>query len=88
MGPTQKSAPEWRLQRVLLTATAEGLATSFLSQPFETPQTRDSLDRTFTGIGQPHTLLRIGYGYPTRLTARRAVNEVLTHRTGPDVPAK
>ena len=75
------------MQRVLLTATAEGLAASFLSQPFETPRTRDSLDHIFTGRGQPHTLLRIGYGYPTRLTARRAVSDVLTHRTAPDLPA-
>ncbi|MFJ1768106.1 Acg family FMN-binding oxidoreductase [Amycolatopsis sp. NPDC088138] len=75
------------MQRVLLTATAEGLAASFLSQPFETPWTRDALDRLFTGLGQPHTLLRIGYGYPTRLTARRAVADVLTHRVRPDVPA-
>ena len=87
-GPHAEVRAGMALQRVLLADTAEGLATSFLSQPFETPQTRDSLDRTFHGIGQPHTLLRIGYGYPTRLTARRAVEDVLTHRTGPDVPAK
>ncbi|HET6705441.1 hypothetical protein, partial [Amycolatopsis sp.] len=61
---------------VLLTATAEGLATSFLSQPFETVRTRESLDRIFTGLGQPHTLLRIGYGSPTRLTDRRPVEDV------------
>ncbi|MEU4524650.1 hypothetical protein AB0F52_38765 [Amycolatopsis sp. NPDC024027] len=49
---------------------------------------RASLDRLFAGLGQPHTLLRIGYGYPTRLTSRRPVEDVLTHRTGPDVPAE
>ena len=76
------------LQRVLLTATAEGLATSFLSQPFETAQTRDSLDRIFNGLGQPHTLLRIGYGYPTRMTSRRPVEDALSHRIGPDLAAK
>jgi len=86
-GPHAEVRAGMAMQRVLLTATAEGLATSFLSQPFETPQTRDSLHHIFDGLGQPHTLLRIGYGYPTRLTARRAVDEVLTHRTGPDVPA-
>ncbi|MEQ0557995.1 hypothetical protein ABJI51_02845 [Amycolatopsis sp. NEAU-NG30] len=82
-GPHAEVRAGMAMQRVLLTATAEGLATSFLSQPFETPHTRAALDRLFTGIGQPHTLLRIGYGYPTRLTARRPVGEVLTHRVGP-----
>ncbi|MGW4528301.1 Acg family FMN-binding oxidoreductase [Amycolatopsis sp. NPDC004378] len=86
-GPHAEVRAGMAMQRVLLTATAEGLATSFLSQPFETPRTRESLDRLFAGLGQPHTLLRIGYGYPTRLTARRPVEDVLTHRTGPDVPA-
>ncbi|MEV4143791.1 nitroreductase family protein [Amycolatopsis sp. NPDC049691] len=86
-GPHAEVRAGMAMQRVLLTATAEGLATSFLSQPFETPHTRASLDRLFAGIGQPHTLLRIGYGYPTRLTSRRPVEDVLTHRTGPDVPA-
>ncbi|WP_410674957.1 Acg family FMN-binding oxidoreductase [Amycolatopsis sp. cmx-4-68] len=87
-GPHAEVRAGMAMQRVLLTATAEGLATSFLSQPFETPWTRDSLDRLFAGLGQPHTLLRIGYGYPTRLTSRRPVGEVATHRTGPDVPAR
>jgi hypothetical protein len=64
------------------------LATSFLSQPFETPQTRDALDRIFDGLGQAHTLLRIGYGQPTATTARRAVGDVLTHRETPDIPAR
>ncbi|MEU7788885.1 hypothetical protein [Amycolatopsis sp. NPDC049159] len=86
-GPHAEVRAGMAMQRVLLTATAEGLATSFLSQPFETSRTRDSLVGLFAGLGQPHTLLRIGYGYPTRLTARRPVGDVLTHRTGPDVPA-
>ncbi|KDN16073.1 Acg family FMN-binding oxidoreductase [Amycolatopsis rifamycinica] len=79
-GPHAEVRAGMAMQRVLLAATAEGLATSFLSQPFETPRTRESLDRLFAGAGQPHTLLRIGYGYPARLTARRPVHEVLTHR--------
>ena len=87
-GPHAEVRAGMALQRVLLTATAEGLATSFLSQPFETPHTRDALGRIFDGLGQPHTLLRIGYGYPTRMTSRRPLGEVLSHRTGTDVPAK
>ena len=53
-------------------------------RPSPGTRTRDSLDHIFAGLGQPHTLLRIGYGYPTRLTARRPVEDVLTRR---DVPA-
>ncbi|WP_290062370.1 Acg family FMN-binding oxidoreductase [Amycolatopsis solani] len=77
-GPYAEVRAGMAMQRVLLTATAEGLATSFLSQPFETPRTREALAALFAGLGQPHTLLRIGYGYPARLTARRPVEDVLT----------
>jgi len=76
------------MQHVLLTATAAGLATSFLSQPFETAQTRDAVERIFDGIGQPHTLLRIGYGQPTATTARRPVADVMTCRATPVMPAR
>ncbi|QFU90002.1 hypothetical protein [Amycolatopsis sp. YIM 10] len=61
------------MQAVLLTATSLGLATSFLSQPFETPETRSAIEQLFRDAGQVHTLLRVGYGYPTPLTARRPV---------------
>ncbi|WP_020658905.1 Acg family FMN-binding oxidoreductase [Amycolatopsis benzoatilytica] len=69
------------MQRVLLTATAEGLATSFLSQPFEARETRTHLLEVFHRLGDVHTLLRIGYGLPTRMTARRPAAEVTTVRT-------
>ncbi|MBB1152281.1 MULTISPECIES: Acg family FMN-binding oxidoreductase [Amycolatopsis] len=75
------------MERVLLTATAEGLATSFLSQPFEARSTRAQLLEAFRGLGQVHTLLRIGYGLPTRLTARRPAAEVTTVRSAPVAPA-
>ncbi|WP_406632620.1 Acg family FMN-binding oxidoreductase [Amycolatopsis sp. WGS_07] len=75
------------MERVLLTATAEGLATSFLSQPFEARSTRARLLAAFRDLGQVHTLLRIGYGLPTRMTARRPAPEVTTVRSAPEVPA-
>jgi nitroreductase len=74
------------MQRVLLTATSIGLATSFLSQPFETPVTRAGLDEIFHDFGRIHTLLRIGYGYPVPMTSRRPVSEVSTQRTA-NVPS-
>ncbi|MFI5614266.1 Acg family FMN-binding oxidoreductase [Amycolatopsis sp. NPDC051903] len=76
------------LQRVLLTATVEGLVTTFVSQPFETPGTRGPLRELFRGVGRPHTLLRLGYGLPVRSTARRPAGEVTTVRATPDVPAR
>lgn len=87
-GPDAEVRAGMAMQHVLLTATVAGLATSFLSQPFETPQTRDALDRLFDGLGQAHTLLRVGYGQPTATTARRPVADVLTRRVTPDVPAR
>ncbi|MEV0067806.1 hypothetical protein [Amycolatopsis sp. NPDC050768] len=75
------------MQRVLLTATAEGLATSFLSQPLEVHGTRGQFLELFRGLGQVHALLRIGYGHPTRMTSRRPAAEVTTQRAEPDVPA-
>ncbi|MFF0146598.1 nitroreductase family protein [Amycolatopsis sulphurea] len=64
------------LQRVLLAATADGLATSFVSQPFETAATRGLLLELFGGLGHVHTLLRLGYAYSVRTTRRRPVAEV------------
>ena len=69
------------MQRVLLMATSIGLATGFLSQPFETPGTRAALDHLFGDLGHIHALLRIGYGTPVPTTARRPVSEVSTPRS-------
>ena len=49
------------LQRVLLTATAAGLATSFLSQVVEVPQTREELRRLIGATRPPQAVLRIGW---------------------------
>lgn len=58
------------LQRVLLTATAAGLATSFLSQVVEVPQTREELRRLIGGTRPPQAVLRIGHGWPVAATPR------------------
>lgn len=65
------------LQRVLLTATAYGLATSLLSQPIEVPEARDGLRRGVYPHGYPQMVLRIGYGQPGFPTRRRPVADVL-----------
>jgi nitroreductase len=64
------------LQRVLLTATAHGIATAPLTQPLETPDAwlvRDPRE----GIEHPQMILRMGYGLPVPATPRRPVSEVL-----------
>jgi hypothetical protein len=65
------------LQRVLLTATARGLAASFLSQVVEVPEFREELRRLIGGSLPPQAVLRIGRGWPIAATPRRAVTEVL-----------
>jgi nitroreductase len=65
------------LQRVLLTATANGLATSFLSQVVEVPQTREELRRLIGGTRPPQAVLRFGHGWPVAASPRRESAELL-----------
>lgn len=65
------------MQHVLLTATADGLATSFLSHVIEVDQTRDELRRLLHAVNPPQVLLRIGHGWPVPATPRRAVGDLL-----------
>jgi nitroreductase len=65
------------LQRVLLTATDAGLATSMISQPIEVPGAREQLRRALGRFGAPQMVLRIGYGQQGRPTPRRAVADVI-----------
>jgi nitroreductase len=64
------------LQRVLLTATQHGIATSPLTQPLETGDAWQVRDPA-SGQGTPQLILRIGYGLPAPATPRRAVSDVL-----------
>ncbi len=66
------------LQRVLLTATAHGVATTLLNQPLEIPRLRGLLTDADTGL-PPHAIVRLGYAQlPAPRTPRRPVAEVLT----------
>ena len=83
-GPAAEIGAGQALQRVLLTATAAGLATSFLSQVVEVPQTREQLRRLIGGTRPPQAVLRIGRGWPVPTTPRRAVTDTLQQeRTSP-----
>ncbi|WP_308258584.1 Acg family FMN-binding oxidoreductase [Saccharothrix obliqua] len=65
------------LQRVLLTATALGLAASFLSQPIEVRPVRDELRRALGGGLVPQAVLRVGFGSPVPPAPRRPVEDLL-----------
>jgi nitroreductase len=65
------------MQRVLLTATAEGLSASFMSQVVEVAGVRRQL-RVLVGGGLwPQVVLRLGYGSRSPATARRPLAEVV-----------
>ena len=74
--------PSWlntgrALARVLLSATAEGVRSSYLNQPIETPELRTRL-ASVSGVQRvPQLLLRFGYGPVTDPAVRRPVSEVL-----------
>ena len=65
------------MRRVLLTATAEGLTASFLSQLIEVERAREELRRLIGGPGGPQVVLRIGRGWPVSATPRRSVDDLL-----------
>lgn len=65
------------LARVLLTATAMGLAASFLGEVIEIPSLRADLARVLGIGGAPQVLLRVGFAPPGPATPRRAVGEVV-----------
>ncbi|MFY1637045.1 Acg family FMN-binding oxidoreductase [Solwaraspora sp. WMMB335] len=64
------------LQRVLLVATAEQLATTPISQPLEIPVIRDLLAHRQRGT-TAQMIIRVGYGQPAPATPRRPLTEVL-----------
>ncbi|MEW2418715.1 nitroreductase family protein [Streptomyces sp. NPDC046866] len=68
------------LERVLLQATADGLATSMTSQPLEWPQLRWTVRDPLASMGQVQMVLRLGYGPSGEPTPRRPVSEILDIR--------
>ncbi len=77
------------LYRVLLTATADGLSASMLSQPIELSaprrELRTALHRT---VGWPQMVLRLGYGIRPPASPRRPVADVLDVAPATEVPAR
>jgi nitroreductase len=71
------------LQRVLLTATARGIAASPLTQPLETADAWLVRDPR-SSSGKPQMILRLGYGLPVPASPRRPVAEVLDEPGPPE----
>ncbi|MGW0030504.1 Acg family FMN-binding oxidoreductase [Streptomyces sp. NPDC003314] len=82
LGTAGDTPREWlaagqALQRVLLRATLDGLATSLTSQPLEWPELRPLARDPLSTTGFVQMVLRFGYGPRGRATPRRPVSEVL-----------
>ncbi|TWF75147.1 nitroreductase family protein [Pseudonocardia hierapolitana] len=84
-GPTADVQAGQALQRVLLTATADGLAASFLSHVVEVPQAREEVRRLVAGAQPPQAVLRIGHGWPVPPTGRRAPADLIAPSTSTPV---
>jgi nitroreductase len=74
------------LQRVLLAATAKGLAATPISQPVEVPAVRRLLIDPSAGL-TAQMVLRIGYGGPVGRSPRRSLSDVLLPAATPE-PAR
>ncbi|MEU8524063.1 MULTISPECIES: Acg family FMN-binding oxidoreductase [Streptomyces] len=83
LGTVEDTPGDWlkagqAMQRVLLQATLDGLATSLMSQPLEWPELRSDARDPGSTIGFVQMVIRLGYGPQGRATPRRPVSEVLT----------
>ncbi|KAA5838069.1 nitroreductase family protein [Saccharopolyspora hirsuta] len=65
------------LQRLWLTATAQGLAASMISQVLEVPETRREAMDLLGGHAAPQALLRIGHGTTAAAAPRRDPADVI-----------
>lgn len=65
------------LEKLLLKASSEGIAASYLNQPIEVPELKEKLKQLLGLKGHPHLIIRMGYGKEVKPTPRRDVEEVL-----------
>lgn len=66
------------LARVLLQATADGLAAQPLTQVLEVPVLRGRMRHALGVLGHPQMLLRVGYGSAEPTSSRRPAEQILT----------
>ncbi|NUW35708.1 hypothetical protein HTZ77_30405 [Nonomuraea sp. SMC257] len=79
-GPRDWLAAGQALQRVLLTATAQGVSASLLSQPLDLADQGHG-DEPAGTLGYLQMLLRLGYGPPVPAVPRRPLHEVFNTRS-------
>ncbi|MFA5403965.1 MAG: nitroreductase family protein [Ignavibacteria bacterium] len=65
------------LEKLLLRASSEGIAASYLNQPIEVPELREKLKELLGIKGHPHLIIRMGYGKEVKPTPRRDLEEVI-----------
>ncbi len=75
--PVDQLVAGYALQRVLLTVTDLGLASSMFSQPIEVKAAREQLRIALGRFGCPQMVLRVGYGESGPTTPRRPVSDVI-----------
>jgi nitroreductase len=88
MGTTGDDRDAWlrsgrALGRLLLQATAEGLAASPLTQALDWAATRQRLRARLSLVGHPQMLLRMGYPATAEArtpSGRRPISEVLAYQ--------
>lgn len=83
LGTADDTPQQWleagqAMQRVLLQATLDGLATSLMSQPLEWPELRSDARDPGSTVSFVHMVFRLGYGPQGRATPSRPVSEVLS----------
>ena len=64
------------LERVLLTACAEGIQASFFNQPLEIPELRAQLQTLLGPSDYPQMIMRMGYTFSSTPTPRRTIADM------------
>lgn len=75
--PADQVAAGLALERVLLTATREGVTASFLNQPLEFDDLRRAVQRLTQRPGHAHMIIRFAHSRPGNGTGRRPVSDFL-----------
>ncbi len=83
-GPAEWLRAGQAMQRVLLEATAAGLATSLLNQAIEHDNLRWLLHDPLGAWTRPQAVIRFGYGTPVPPTLRRPIMDVLLPQLSPN----
>jgi Nitroreductase family len=76
-GPAEWLRAGQAMERVLLEATARGMATSLLNQAIEHDQLRWLVRDLLGTWARPQAVIRFGYGPPVPPTPRRPIADVL-----------